>query len=87
MSALLKSGDMSPQSKLILEEREKFRTSSRVVLENAKQAGGFHHGILLFDAAHHHAKVFRFHDNGHAGWFKTFHERLGDLSGKIFLDL
>src|SRR5881392_3336279 len=87
MSALLKSGDMSPQSKLIFQEREKFRTSSRVVLENAKQAGGFHDGILLFDAAHHHAKMFRLHDDRHSGWLKTIHERFGDLRSEIFLDL
>ena len=72
---------------LILQQREKFRAGPRVVFKSAKEAGSFHDGILLFDAAHHHAKMFRLHDDRHTGWLKTIHKRFGDLSGKIFLDL
>ena len=31
--------------------------------------------------------MFRFHDDRHSGGLETSHQRLRDLSGKIFLDL
>ena len=72
---------------LILEEREKFGARSRVVFESAEQTGSLHDRVLLFHAAHHHAEMLRFHHDRHARRFKTPHKRLGDLGGKILLNL
>src|SRR2546423_5511167 len=72
---------------LCVEKREVFGTCSRVLLELTEQARSFHDRVLFFDAAHHHAKVFRFDHDPNAAWFQTFHQRVGDLNCELFLDL
>src|SRR5712691_9721414 len=72
---------------LLFEQREKFRARAGVILERTKQTGSLHHRILLFDAAHHHAKMFRFYHHRDTRRLQARHERLGDLSGEIFLNL
>src|SRR5437764_6792166 len=78
---------MSPQSKLLFEQREEFRARARVFLERAEETGGFHDRVLFFDPAHHHAKMFCFHDNRDAVRLETIHQRFCDLRRQIFLDL
>jgi hypothetical protein len=72
---------------LVFQEREKFGTCPGVVFKSAQKTGGLHDRVLFLNAPHHHAKMFRFDDDGHTGRLKTIHERLGDLCGKILLDL
>jgi hypothetical protein len=72
---------------LFSQQREEFGASARVLFERAEQAGRFHHRVLLFDPAHHHAKMFRFHHDSDTGGLQTFHERLCDLCGQVFLNL
>ena len=72
---------------LIFQQREKFRPRSCVVFESAEQTGGLHDRVLFFDAAHHHAKMFRFYDDRHAGGLQTTHKRLRDLRSEVFLNL
>ena len=72
---------------LLFQEREEFGTSARVLFESTEQTGSFHDRVLLLDPAHHHAEMFRFHDDGDAVWFQTVHQRLGDLRRQVFLNL
>src|SRR5437868_15287646 len=51
------------------QQREEFGTSARVLFESTEQTGSFHDRVLLLDAAHHHAEMFRFHHDGDAVWF------------------
>jgi len=55
--------------RLLFQEREEFGTSARVLFESTEQTGSFHDRVLLLDAAHHHAEMFRFHHDGDAVWF------------------
>src|SRR5882762_637947 len=71
----------------IFQQRQKFRTGSGVLFESAEQTRSFHDRVLFFDASHHHAKMFCFYDDRHPRGLETSHQRLRDLSGKIFLDL
>src|SRR6266481_4621098 len=81
-----KQGVYAPM-KLFFQEREKFGPRARVVLERAQQTRSFHDRVLLLDSAHHHAQMFRLHDYSDAVGLETFHERLGNLRGEIFLNL
>ena len=72
---------------LFFQEREEFRACARVLFETTEETRCFHHRILLFHAAHHHAEMFCFHDNADATRLQTFHERVGDLDRELFLDL
>jgi hypothetical protein len=72
---------------LVFQEREKFGTCAGVVFKSAQKTGGLHDRVLFFNASHHHAKMFRFYNHGHARRLQAIHERLGDLGCKILLDL
>ncbi len=71
----------------VLQQREEFGARPGVVLENTEQTRRFHYRVLFFNASHHHAKVLRFHHHCHARGFQAVHECLGNLRGKILLDL
>ena len=72
---------------MMLDEIEEFGAGAGVVAECAEHGGGEGVGILFFDAAHGHAEVLGFDDNGDAEGFDEFVDHLGDFGGHAFLHL
>ena len=57
-------------------------------LAEAAQHGGSHGGgVLLFDAAHHHAKMARLNDHAHTLRLDRLLNGLGNLRGQALLNL
>ena len=68
-------------------ERQKLAADFFVVSERAENRACGHHGVLLFNAAHHHAEMAAFHDNAHALGAGGVQNGRGDFLCKPFLDL
>lgn len=66
---------------------EEFVASLRLALETAEDAAGDCAGSCLFDTAHHHAQVARFHDDGDTLGLEDLHNGMSDFFGQTFLDL
>lgn len=66
---------------------EEFIASLGLALETAEDAAGDCAGSCLFDTAHHHAQVARFHDDGDTLGLEDFHNGVSDFFGQTFLDL
>src|SRR5215470_16422557 len=71
----------------LFQQREEFGPGARVFLERAEQAGGFHYRVLLFNSAHHHAKMLRLDHDTDAAWLQAFHQRVRNLNGELLLNL
>ncbi len=68
-------------------EVEEFVAGGDGVVEAAEHGRGDHAGVLLFDAAHHHAQVLGFDDDADALGLEGVHEGAGDLVGETLLHL
>ena len=70
-----------------LDELEELHARPRVVAETAQHRARHAERVLLFHAAHRHAQVRRFHDDGDAERVDFFANRLGDLARQPLLNL
>ena len=72
---------------LTANEREEFVASRAFITEASKHRGGHRRGVLLLDAAHHHAQVAGFNDDAYALRLDDLLDGLGDLCGHALLNL
>src|ERR1700735_4649689 len=68
-------------------QRQEFGASFFFVAEGSEHRRSHRGGVLLFDAAHHHAEMAGFDDDADALRFDYFLNGLGDLGGEAFLNL
>src|SRR6185369_5853886 len=66
---------------------EEFVAGILIVFETAKHRARYRNGMLLFHAAHDHAKMLRFNDYRNAARMNFVIDGFGDLRGQPFLHL
>src|SRR5207344_1820300 len=68
-------------------QRKKLIARREVVAEHAEHRRSEHGGVLLLNAAHHHAQVARLDHHAHALGVDRLHDDLRDLVGETLLEL
>ena len=69
------------------DEAEEFISGLLLGAKDAEHLAGRGDGVLLFDPAHHHAQMPRFHDHGHPLSLELGLQGFGNLDGQTLLNL